>query len=524
MPSICATQAGSAPALPASPASGVLPPLSPSSTAGIHLTPLALRSRVAQSAWARSGIRERTTVLRRLRQRLAERVGDLAEETAALRGCSVAEALVTELIPLADAIQFLEWNLVRVLKPRRPGRRGRPAWLTGVTSEIQRVPHGLVLVIGPGNYPLFLTAVPAVQGLAAGNAVWIKPAPGCAALWGRLRELAVASGIPPHLLVVLPESVETAQAAIAANPDKVVFTGSATTGRVILQQLAPRLIPATLELSGCDAAFVCRDADLELAARALAFGITLNRGATCIAPRRVFVPGDRLVPFSGMLVAELKRRPSIEWSPAETGGLAAVQEALGRGAVLIHGRIRPLPVTGPLVISNARPEMRLLCEDVFAPVMSLVSVTDDEEALIANARCPYALGASVFSRNPAAARSLADRIRAGSVVINDLIVPTADPRMPFGGLGQSGHGVTRGEEGLLEMTVPKVIARRTGRRRPHYRPLQDRDAPLFRALFEVVHGGSLITRLRAVRRLVGFARRPAVPPDSTSAGEFPSTN
>jgi acyl-CoA reductase-like NAD-dependent aldehyde dehydrogenase len=472
----------------------------------INFDLLALGGRAAQTIWNEISPRHRATRLTKLRHQLVAQASGLARSIAAIRHCSTAEALATELHPLADALQFLEGNLAKLLRPRRLGRHGRPVWLAGVQTEIQRVPHGLVLVIGPGNYPLLLTAIPALQAIAAGNAVWIKPAPGCAPLLGQFRELVVGAGLPSDLLTILPDDVAADRSAIATGPDKLIFTGSAETGGQILAQLAPRLTPATMELSGCDAAFIREDADLDLAARALAFGITLNRGATCIAPRRVFVPGRHLIALGQKLTAELTRRASLELSTVGARWLPNLQSALADGAILIHGKIRPGAVTGPLVLTHARAEMRLLREDTFAPVMSLVPVMSDEEALTANARCPYALGASVFSKHATSARALAGRIRAGSVIINDLIAPTADPRVPFGGVGQSGFGVTRGAEGLLEMTFPKVIALNGSSRRWHYQHLGESDAPLMTALLELTHAPSLGQKFRALHRVIRFAR------------------
>jgi acyl-CoA reductase-like NAD-dependent aldehyde dehydrogenase len=139
------------------------------------------------------------------------------------------------------------------------------------------------------------------------------------------------------------------------------------------------------------------------------------------------------------------------------------------------------------VLAGARPEMALLQEDVFAPWLALVPVRDEAAALEAADACPFALGASIFG--PAeAARRVALRVRAGSVCINDLIVPTADPRLPFGGRGRSGFGVTRGAEGLLDMTVPKAISTRTGRFRPHLDAKLGADAGKLLTMIRLLHG------------------------------------
>lgn len=481
----------------------------------LNFSLLALSARTAQAAWTQTPLTRRAKLLRRLRGLLVEQALPFARQIAELRRCSTAEALATEIHPLADAIRFLERNLSSLLRPRCLGRAGRPVWLSGVDAEIRRDPFGLVLLIGPGNYPLFLAAVPALQALAAGNAVWIKPAPGGLPLLNQFTQLLIRSGFRPGLIGLLPEDLASTRAAIAARPDKVIFTGSAETGRKILQQLAPQLTPATLELSGCDAAFVRDDADLDLTARALAFGITLNRGATCIAPRRVLV-AERLHDALGQkLVAELKLREPLPMDLTATRWLPLVPQALAAGAKLIHGNLRPDQLTGPIILAHAQPEMSLLQSDTFGPVMSLVPVAGDEAALLANDRCPYALGASVFSRDAQAATGLATRIRAGSVIINDLIAPTADPRLPFGGTGESGFGVTRGAEGLLAMTFPKTIQLNRARQRRHYAPLDEAQTALFESLLKLTHGSSLSIRLSALRDLIRLGRKITTKPGST---------
>lgn len=468
---------------------------------------LKLRAQQAQSRHATEAWTLRRRKLHRLHSLVVERAEVLAGLVAGHRGCTPAEALATELIPLADAVKFNARRFARLLAPKRLGTVDRPGWLIGVDSEVRRQPLGLILVIAPGNYPLYLAGVQSVQAIAAGNAVWLKPAPGAAEILSTFRELLVQAGFGPDLIQVLPESIEAGRAAIAAGVDKVVFTGSADTGRRVLEQLAPHLTPAVMELSGCDAVFLRHDADLELAARAVAFGLTINRGATCIAPRRVFVPRQHLAGFTQRLRDELaSRRPINLDAGACQQWLPRVKDALGRGAFIVAGTLHAQRVTGPLVLGGVTPEMPLLQEDAFAPVAGIVAVHDDEEALVADARCTYALGASVFGRNRPAACQLAGRIRAGSVVINDLIAPTADPRLPFGGLGRSGFGVTRGAEGLLELTAPKVVISNRTRLRLHYRPFREEDTPLFRTLLELGHGASLRSRLLALLRALRLFR------------------
>ena len=359
---------------------------------------------------------------------------------AAVSDRSLAEKLVSEVLPLVSACRWMERNAARVLAPRRCGRAGRPLWLLGVLFDVQRQPFGKVLVIGPGNYPLFLPAVHALHALAAGNSVLLKPARHTRQVALEFARLAFEAGLDAALLTILPESVEAAHRALASGVDKVVFTGSSENGRDLLAALAPSNTPAVMELSGEDAVIVCADADLDLVVRALRFGIRLNDGATCIAPRLI-IAAD---PVADELIERL-------------------------AAALIP----------PMPLERAR----------------------DEQAVIDRVHAAeFALGASIFSRDEHRARALAARLKTGFVLINDLIVPTADPRMPFGGVKASGFGTTRGDEGLLEMTFPHVVAVRRGRRYPHFEAPLPGDAQLFSAYIRAAHGPRRFSALGAFLR------------------------
>ena len=347
----------------------------------------------------------------------------------------------TEVIPLADACRFLEREAARLLRPRRLGRRGRPLWLAGAEAEIRREPLGVVLILAPGNYPLFLPGVQLLQALVAGNAVLLKPAPGCTAPLATLSTLLEDAGLPSQLVQLLGEDVAGARAAIAQGVERVVLTGSAETGRAVLADLAPQLTPATLELSGNDAVFVLPGADLDLVADALAFGLRLNGGATCIAPRRVFVPQAQAAELERRLQAHLAGLPRVPVAASTMERLKPLLDEARHAGCRIMRTPPPagFPAMSPILVASATPELALLKADIFAPVLAIVPVRDCEEALRFDEMCPYALGASVFGPEEPA-RRLATRVRAGAVTINDLIVPTADPRLPFGGRAQSGYG------------------------------------------------------------------------------------
>jgi acyl-CoA reductase-like NAD-dependent aldehyde dehydrogenase len=185
--------------------------------------------------------------------------------------------------------------------------------------------------------------------------------------------------------------------------------------------------------------------------------------------------------------------------------LPLIQDALARGAHFIAGGEQ---ARAAVILGGVHPASRLLREDIFASVLAVVSVQDDGEAVSCANDCPFALGAGIFSRDEPAARALAARLNAGVVTINDLIVPTADARAPFGGRGRSGFGVTRGAEGLLELTTPKIITLSRGQFRPAFDPPRPGDGAIYSAYLKLTHGRGLKSRWAAFVSLIrGIAHR-----------------
>ena len=431
--------------------------------------------RAAAQAWRHVALSRRLRIIRNARRLLA---AEAAEFAAAVRR-PVADTLVAEVLPLLEAWRFLERNARRLLAPERL-HGGLPLWLFGVSAQIHREPWGAVLILGPGNYPAFLPGVQAVQALVAGNAVCLKPAAEGVAAAEALANLLARAGLPEGLFGVLPAA--DGPAAVAAGFDRIVLTGSAATGVAVLEAAAPNLTPTTLELSGCDAAYVLPQADLELVVRCLLYGLRLNGGATCIAPRRVFCTYAAAVELERRLLTSLPEMPDAS-IPAPTADRLGrlLEDAVRQGARVNHPGPRR-----PALLLDAHPGMRLLQADLFAPWLALAPVADMRQALLADSLCPYALGCSIFGPI-GAARELADRVHAGSVCINDLIVPTADPRLGFGGSKRSGFGRTRGAEGLLEMTQSKTVSIRRGFFRPHLRAPRPSDARRYAMMIRALH-------------------------------------
>lgn len=461
------------------------------------------QARKTQWEWRSTPLPQRLQVLRAFRQALAAHGARIASNLRLPFDRDPGVTLAAEIIPLADACRYLEKNTERLLRPQRSKRSDRPFWLTGVDVAIYREPHGVVLILGTWNFPLFLPGVQILQALAAGNAVIYKPGKGAADAASVLERHLLSAGLPAGLLHVLSEEPEFGEAAIQAGVDFVLLTGSAATGRRVLRAAADHLTPCAMELSGCDSVFIGAHADIDRAARCVAYGLRLNQGATCIAPRRMFVNRQVAAAFESRLVHVLNEM-TLPLNPDKQSAKHAeelVREALASGARLVFGKISQLeqeglPTVWPVVLADVTPGMKLLKSDVFAPVLSLINLPDAQIALMGNQECPFALGASVFDRE-ADAQELAAQIDAGCVTINDLIVPTADPRVSFGGRRDSGFGVTRGPDGLLQLTRIKAIVSRRSRWLPHLQPVRP---ALLSAWLQMAHGDRWGARLLALGR------------------------
>ena len=482
--------------------------------------------RLAQRRWAATPLRDRTAWVTRVRHAIADRSDQLiASVTASFRN-GAAETLAAEIIPLADACRFLEAYATKLLSPTRPSNKLRPNWLRTTSLEVHREPFGTVLVMGPANYPLFLPGVQMLQALVAGNAVVLKPGRDSTTAAQELRKLFFDAGLDHELIRILPEEVGSFDLAIEAGVDKVVLTGSATTGRIVQRRLAETLTPAAMELSGCDSVFVLPSADLDRAAQAIKFGLRFNQSATCIAPRRVFVPRDlinAMVDRLSATLADASGAESDEPRSASTNSdvpdhLAVdrssridrstanlIREALDHGAKLLHGHVsNDDRIQYPVVLLHESMNSRLFNTDVFAPIVNLFAYDSLDEAVEINEACPFGLGSTIFGE-PAAAQKLASQLHVGCVVINDMIAPTADPRLPFGGRQQSGFGVTRGAEGLLEMTQSKAIVTQRGSWLPHLDEPSPYDASLLAGFLRLTHAQKLNQKFSGLAAVVKAA-------------------
>ncbi len=478
------------------------------------------RARDAQGAWAQRSLSERLAVLERFQRILLDRRGELAELISREAGKPLIEARLAELFPALEMIAYLGREGRSVLSPERS--RLDNAMLKDRTSTVGREPVGVVGIIAPWNYPFSIPATQALSALYAGNGVVLKPSEHTPLIGAELEHLLVEAGLPPELLQVVHGPGEpTGEALVSSKLDALLFTGSVATGRAIMAQAGPKLTPVSLELGGKDPMIVCEDANLELAVQGAVWGAFTNAGQTCASVERVYVHQAVSEAFvEGVVQATQERTLGPGLDPdTEIGPLIEpaaverveqhVQDAVKQGAGIQAGGQR-LPELGarfyaPTVLTDVTHEMRVMTEETFGPVLPIMTVEGDAQAIELANDSPYGLTASIWSQDKRRARSLATRLQAGTVTINDCVYTFAACETPWGGEKSSGVGRTHGRWGLQAVTRIKHVNEARGARScsPWYYPYDDDLDALGDEGLELLYG----RKLQGLKAAGPFLRR-----------------
>ena len=420
------------------------------------------RARRAQEAWALLPLAERCERILRFRNAIVDRADELVELLSRETGKPRHEALVAEVIAVADLAGFFAARAEKILAPKTIDLH----LMKYRRSYLHYVPRGVVGVISPWNFPFSLSMGDAICALIAGNAVVVKPSEVAPLILQKTKEIWDATGLPEDLFQVVQGYGATGSALIDAGVDKIVFTGGVATGRKIAAMCGERLIPCTLELGGKAPLIACADADLERTARAIVYGGFVNNGQVCISVERVYAHEqihDRLLERVVGLVSELRQGdPSTDF--VDVGAVTFpkqidvaekhIADAVEKGAeVRAGGKKKPGPGTffEPTILAKCNHQMTVMTEEIFGPIVPFMRVGSEEEAITLANDSHLGLNAYVFTRDRDKGCRIAERVAAGSVVVNDVLVNHAMPETPFGGVKQSGIGRVHGEEGLRAM-------------------------------------------------------------------------
>jgi acyl-CoA reductase-like NAD-dependent aldehyde dehydrogenase len=503
---------------------GALPSLNPATgeilgyfpkTLPAHLPYIVSLSRAVQTNWAKLPVTERSARLKVLRERMMASRHVLADAVVRESGKPRVEALFADVFVALDTADFFAKNAERLLRAESVPHHSLAA--KAKTGTLTYEPFGVIGIITSWNYPLAIPLGQIIPAVAAGNAVICKSSdftPQCGAL---IQKLFVEAGFPKDLVTIVQGGGEVGQALIGSRPDKVLFTGSVATGVRVAEACAKSLIPTVLELGGKDAMIVLGDADVNVAASAAVWGGYTNCGQVCLSVERLFVERSVSEAFAACCVEKTKKLRLGPGTDPETdvGPLIRpqyvqrmsdlLQDAVSRGAKVLCGG-HPRPDLGanffePTVVANVDATMRLFQEETFGPILAIQTIDDAEEAVARANESAFALSASVWTRDTGRGEAIARQLRAGAVMVNDVISYFAIAEAPHGGCGASGWGRTHGKAGLLELVQTKYIDvdRLPLREKPwwyRYGADLERAADAF---LQFEYGGKLRARVRNAR-------------------------
>ena len=402
----------------------------------------------------------RTEALYNLRKTVLDCQGEIA---AALRedlGKSEMESYMCETGMLLSEI---DWQIRHVDRLSKNARKHTPLAQFAAKSYVHPEPLGNVLVMSPWNYPLLLSLEPAVDAIAAGNTVVIKPSAYSPATSRVVAEI-VETALPEDYAAVVTGGREENAALLEEKWDKIFFTGSKAVGRTVLEKAAKHLTPCTLELGGKSPCIVDQDAKIELAARRIVFGKFLNCGQTCVAPDYVFVHKSVANEFVDAVLRQGKGQFG-DYLENKDYGKIINEKHFDRIASLIDpektaygGRLnKELLKIEPTVMVGVTPEDAVMQQEIFGPILPILEyeyTQDVIEYIDANEK-PLAL--YVFTENQGLAKYIVDHVRYGGGCINDVIIHLANSSMGFGGVGESGMGSYHGKAGFDCFTHQKSI-------------------------------------------------------------------
>jgi acyl-CoA reductase-like NAD-dependent aldehyde dehydrogenase len=468
---------------------------------------------------AAAPVKERMEALEQLNARIRDWREWIVEKVMEDTGKTRTDALVSDVLGTLD---YIHWVIKSGPKILADEKASTPLALMGKKSRIWHEPLGVVLVITPWNYPFHIAMTTVAGALAAGNGVLLKPSEHTP-LHGVFEELVRGIPLLERNLHVHQGDGEVAQSLIEAGPDKIFFTGSAPTGRKILAQAAPLLIPVDLELGGKDAMIVFDDVHLKRTVAGALWGALTNAGQSCTSVERLYVQRGLYDEFVRQLENEVDELVinTDDQGDADIGAITAgfqcdiirehLEDARQKGA-RIHGGEGVEGndhIIQPAVISGITDEMRLMHEETFGPLIPVIPFDTEEEAIRLADHPEFGLSASVWSKDLDRAERVARRIRAGAVPINNVMVTEGNPDLPFGGTGESGFGRVKGAEGLRGFTRSKavMIDKQSDTIEANWYPYTRQKYELFGRLIEGLFSGRLIKFALAGLKLESISQK-----------------
>ncbi len=435
-------------------------------------------ARNAQKEWSNLHLKQRIKYLRKVLNLLVERKHEIAEIISRDNGKPRVDAMATEVLPAAMALDYYCRHSRTFLKDQSIGRGN--ILLFNKSSRIVWEPFGVVGIISPWNYPFGIPFSEVVMALLAGNTVILKTASDTQMVGQILADCFGSVNLPAGVFNFVNIPGRTAgKWFLEGSVNKLFFTGSVPVGKKLMAMAAKHLVPLVLELGGNDAMIVHRDADLFRAMRGAVWAGLQNGGQSCGGVERIYVHEkvyDHYLSILSETVEQMRCGPdtdfSIDMGPMTNESQVYtvrnhVEEALEQGArIAARGKLTPKAEKQgwfypPTVLVDVHHEMKVMREETFGPVLAVMSVSDLEQAVHLANDSHLGLTASIWTRNRPLADRIAQQLQAGVVTVNDHLMSHGLPETPWGGYKQSGIGRTHGELGFKEMVQPKVIVHDT---------------------------------------------------------------
>lgn len=471
------------------------------------------RARAAFEKLRAMSVRERLAEASKLKRYLLENREEIAQKIVNETGKCITDALMLEVFPALDTIDYYEKNAERILAEQRVKT---PIFLFGKKSKVVYEPMGPVLVISPWNYPFHLSFVPIMCAFIAGNPAILKPS-SYTPLKGLYEELTGNSGFMKDAIQVVYATRKHAQMLIEEKPAKIFFTGSVGAGKKVMAAAAEHLIPLELELGGKDPMVVFDDVEIDRTANGALWGSFANCGQTCTSVERVYVQEgiyDRFVAALTEKIAKLKTLAPDGAGPddgdLDVGCMTAefqieeiedqISDAKTKGGTIACGgqRAGKSHVFPPTVVTGLKDGMKMIYDESFGPVVTVGKFRTEQEAIDLANDSPFGLSASVWSADLKRAERVARSIVTGNVSINNVLATQANSGLPFGGVKDSGFGRYRGSFGLHTFSNVKsiVVDKQSSKIELNWYPYSRRKFELFNELMAAAFDGKPFSLLR----------------------------
>ena len=469
-----------------------------------ELREMAALAREAQPQWAAIGFDGRGRVMRRAQKWMLDNAERVIESVVAESGKTHEDAQLADLGITVAALGFWAKEAGKYLADERVPSWNNPI-VAGKKLIIRYAPVGIVGVIGPWNYPIANSFGDCIPALMAGNSVILKPSEVTPLSSLLMAEMMRECGLPEHVFQVATGDGSTG-AALIAQVDCVMFTGSSRTGKAVMKAAAESLVPCYLELGGKDPMIVCADANIDRAANAASFYSMNNAGQVCISVERCCVEEPVYDEFVAKVTDNV--RALRQGAPAGVGTVDVgavifppqldivdehVRDAVAKGARVLtggHGHSGHGRYFEPTVLVDVDHSMKCMTEETFGPTLPIMKIANAEEGVRLANDSVYGLQASVWTKDTDRGEALARRIEAGVVCVNDAQINYTAMNLPMGGWKTSGLGTRHGAGGIRKYTKIQslLVTRAALKREPFMFPYKARQTLLLRRFFKLLYG------------------------------------